>query len=213
MPESPFRIGTDISRVPFQTCVLEREHATLEEASNVESKVLPDRHAQNRGGGRRDVGRRGRGIATLLEASVESEWVTRHLEWLGHGAIVAAPSHAPMSLDRSRRLAGCQTLRARTCSVLSRGSSRTMRAPGPSCSSSSSIPRLRWAMPCDAERRSPEPFQTDFVVENGSKRVARISGATSWPSSRMRSVSTSKIFCLSAAHRRAAQGVGGGALP
>lgn len=39
----------------------------------------------------------------LLEASTESEWVARHLESLGHEAIVADPNYAPMYADRSRR--------------------------------------------------------------------------------------------------------------
>jgi transposase len=39
----------------------------------------------------------------LLEASTESEWVARHLESLGHEAIVADPNYAPMYANRSRR--------------------------------------------------------------------------------------------------------------
>ena len=39
----------------------------------------------------------------LLEASTESEWVTRHLESLGHAVIVADPNDAPMYANRSRR--------------------------------------------------------------------------------------------------------------
>ena len=39
----------------------------------------------------------------LLEASTESEWVSRHLESLGHEEIVADPNCAPMYANRSRR--------------------------------------------------------------------------------------------------------------
>ena len=39
----------------------------------------------------------------VLEASTESEWVARHLESLGHEAIVANPNFAPMYANRSRR--------------------------------------------------------------------------------------------------------------
>ncbi len=39
----------------------------------------------------------------LVEASTESEWVSRHLEALGHEVIVADPNFAPMYATRSRR--------------------------------------------------------------------------------------------------------------
>jgi transposase len=44
-----------------------------------------------------------RGARILLESSTESEWVARHLETLGHEAIVADPNFAPMYATRSRR--------------------------------------------------------------------------------------------------------------
>jgi transposase len=40
----------------------------------------------------------------LVEASTESEWVARHLEWLGHTVIVADPGFAPMYATRSSRV-------------------------------------------------------------------------------------------------------------
>jgi transposase len=43
------------------------------------------------------------GARILLESSTESEWVARHLESLGHEAIVADPNFAPMYATRSRR--------------------------------------------------------------------------------------------------------------
>jgi len=40
----------------------------------------------------------------LLEAAMESEWVARHLESLGHAVVVANPSFAPMYATRSSRV-------------------------------------------------------------------------------------------------------------
>ena len=40
----------------------------------------------------------------LLEASTESEWVARHLEFLGHEVIVADPGFAPMYATRSKKV-------------------------------------------------------------------------------------------------------------
>lgn len=40
----------------------------------------------------------------LLESSTESEWVTQHLESLGHEVIVADPNYAPMYGSRSRKV-------------------------------------------------------------------------------------------------------------
>ena len=42
----------------------------------------------------------------LLEAATESEWVARHLEFLGHEVIVADPNFAPMYSSRSRKSTG-----------------------------------------------------------------------------------------------------------
>ena len=39
----------------------------------------------------------------LIEASTESEWVARHLERLGHVAVVVDPNYAPMYPRRRRR--------------------------------------------------------------------------------------------------------------
>jgi transposase len=40
----------------------------------------------------------------LLEASTDSEWVTRCLEGLGHEVIVADPNFAPMHATRTRKV-------------------------------------------------------------------------------------------------------------
>ena len=40
----------------------------------------------------------------LIEASIDSEWVARCLEQLGHEVIVADPNVAPMSATRARRI-------------------------------------------------------------------------------------------------------------
>jgi transposase len=40
----------------------------------------------------------------LIEASTDSEWVTRRLEALGHEVIVADPNFAPMHATRSRKV-------------------------------------------------------------------------------------------------------------
>ena len=40
----------------------------------------------------------------LIEASIDSEWVARCLEGLGHEVIVADPNFAPMYVTRTRRV-------------------------------------------------------------------------------------------------------------
>jgi len=63
---------------------------------------------------------------SLREASPESEWVARHVEWFGHEVIVANPNDGPMYANRSR-----DTRRGGTCrGRCDRRASRPRRAVG-----------------------------------------------------------------------------------
>ena len=84
-------IGLDLHKRESQLCI-GRDDGSVEERRIVTSRerftaVLGDRPRAR----------------ILLEASTESEWVTRHLESLGHEVIVADPNFAPMYATRARR--------------------------------------------------------------------------------------------------------------
>jgi transposase len=85
-------IGVDPHKHESQLCIIADDGAITEQRSATSGErftaVLDDRPpARN-----------------VLEASTESECVTRHLESLGHTVIVAEPSYAPMYATRRRRV-------------------------------------------------------------------------------------------------------------
>jgi len=85
-------IGLDLHKRESQLC-------TLTAAGEVvEQRIVTSRERFSAVLGGRPPAR------ILLEASTESEWVARHLESLGHEAIVADPTYAPMYATRSRRV-------------------------------------------------------------------------------------------------------------
>lgn len=84
-------IGLDLHKRETQLCI-GHEDGTIEERRIATTR---ERFTAVLGGLPR--------VRILLEASTESEWVTRHLEELGHEVIVADPNFAPMYATRSRR--------------------------------------------------------------------------------------------------------------
>src|ERR671939_348306 len=85
-------IGLDLHKRESQLCILE------EDGRVTERRIATSRERLAAVLGGRPPAK------VLLEASTESEWVARHLEALGHEAIVADPSYAPMYATRSRRV-------------------------------------------------------------------------------------------------------------
>ena len=85
-------IGLDLHKRESQLCIL------TEAGEVIERRIVtsPERFSAV-------LGDRPR-ARILLEAATESEWVARHLEALGHEAIVADPNFAPMYATRSRRV-------------------------------------------------------------------------------------------------------------
>jgi transposase len=84
-------IGLDLHKRESQLCI-GHDDGTVEERRIVTSR---ERFTAVLGGRPR--------ARILLEASMESEWVARHLESLGHAVIVADPNFAAMYATRSRR--------------------------------------------------------------------------------------------------------------
>jgi transposase len=84
-------IGIDVHKKESQICIL----GAGGELSEQRVRTTPDQFADV-------LGDRPR-VRILLEASMESEWVARCLEGLGHEVIVADPNFAPMYATRSRR--------------------------------------------------------------------------------------------------------------
>ena len=84
-------IGIDVHLGESQICMLTEPGEILERRI----RTQPDRFAEL-------LGDRSR-ARILIEASIESEWVARCLEALGHEVIVADPNYAPMYSTRSRR--------------------------------------------------------------------------------------------------------------
>lgn len=85
-------IGFDLGKVSSQLCIINADGELLEH------RIRTDREQLTKLLGSRPQAR------ILIEAGTESEWVARHLEALGHEAIVADPNFAPMYATRSRRV-------------------------------------------------------------------------------------------------------------
>src|SRR5437870_3648918 len=85
-------IGIDVHKNESQICRLTEE-----------GEILEQRIATRRDRWAAVLGKLPR-ARVLIEASTESEWVTRCLEDLGHEVIIADPNFAPMYATRSRRV-------------------------------------------------------------------------------------------------------------
>ncbi|MBP1689508.1 MAG: family transposase [Deltaproteobacteria bacterium] len=86
------KIGIDVHKVASQVCI------RTEDGAFIEQRIATTRAAFTKYFG-------GRARAwILLEASTESEWVSRCLEALGHEVIVADPNFAPRYATRSRKI-------------------------------------------------------------------------------------------------------------
>jgi transposase len=85
-------IGIDVHKKESQLCILSEDGQRREPRV----RTTPARFADV-------LGDRPR-ARILLEASTESEWVTRCLERLGHEVIVANPNFAPMYATRTRKI-------------------------------------------------------------------------------------------------------------
>ena len=85
-------IGIDVHKKESQLCILSEDGQRREPRV----RTTPARFADV-------LGDRPR-ARILLEASTESEWVTRCLERLGHEVIVADPNFAPMYATRTRKI-------------------------------------------------------------------------------------------------------------
>jgi transposase len=86
------KIGIDVHKVATQVCILS------DDGEYRESRIRTERDSLTAFFGERPRAR------ILLEAATESEWVARHLEWLGHEVIVADPGFAPMYASRGRKV-------------------------------------------------------------------------------------------------------------
>jgi transposase len=85
-------IGLDLHKRESQLCILG------EDGTVTERRIVTSRERFRAVLGERPPAR------VLLEASTESEWVARHLEFLGHQVVVADPNYAPMYASRTRRV-------------------------------------------------------------------------------------------------------------
>jgi transposase len=85
-------IGFDLGKVSSQVCII------TEDGELVERRIRTDRDHFNELLGSRPPAR------VLIESSTESEWVARHLEWLGHEVVIADTNFAPMYATRSRKV-------------------------------------------------------------------------------------------------------------
>jgi transposase len=85
-------IGIDVHKRESQIYILAESREVIERRIRTE----PERFAAVLGGRPR--------ARVLIEASTESEWVSRWLEALGHEVIVADPNFAPMYAPRSRKV-------------------------------------------------------------------------------------------------------------
>lgn len=85
-------IGLDLHKRESQLCIIDSQREITEK------RIVTSRDRFTAVLGGRDRCR------ILLEASTESEWVARHLEFLGHEVIVADPGFAPMYATRSKKV-------------------------------------------------------------------------------------------------------------
>jgi transposase len=85
-------IGLDLHKRESQLCII------ADDGAITERRIVTSRDRFTAVLGDRPPAR------ILVEASTESEWVARHLEGLGHTAIVADPNYAPMYATRARRV-------------------------------------------------------------------------------------------------------------
>ena len=85
-------IGFDLGNVSSQACIL------TEDGGLIERRIKTDREHISELLGSRPPAR------ILFESGTEGEWVTRHLEALGHEVVVADPNFASMYATRSRKV-------------------------------------------------------------------------------------------------------------
>jgi transposase len=107
-------IGIDLHKRESQLCII------TEDGELIERRILTSRERFSAVLGSRTPAR------ILLEASTESEWVTRHLESLGHTVIVADPGFAAMYATRSKRVKTDKRDARALCEALQLGAYRAI---------------------------------------------------------------------------------------
>jgi transposase len=107
-------IGLDLHKRESQLCTI------TEDGELVEQRIVTARERFTAVLGTRAPAR------ILLEASTESEWVARHLEFLGHTVIVADPGFAAMYATRSKRVKTDKRDARTLCDALQLGAYRAV---------------------------------------------------------------------------------------
>jgi transposase len=120
MPQQPTgrpavdSIGLDLHKRESQLCTI------TEDGELLEQRIVTSRERFTAVLGSRPPAR------ILLEASTESEWVARHLEFLGHTVIVADPGFSAMYATRSKRVKTDKRDARTLCEALQLGAYRAV---------------------------------------------------------------------------------------